>query len=62
MAIPVLSVICRLLPGPAIEAHARASRQLMLTAGEKAPELAEGAVSNDPEIGLRAVAAPRVPM
>jgi DNA-binding NarL/FixJ family response regulator len=32
----------------------------MLTAVEEALELAEGAASNDPEVGLRAVAALRV--
>jgi hypothetical protein len=30
-------------------------RQLMLTAVEETLELAEGAASNDPEVGLRAV-------
>jgi DNA-binding NarL/FixJ family response regulator len=35
-------------------------RQLMLTAMEETLELAEGAASNDPEVGLRAVAALRV--
>jgi hypothetical protein len=34
--------------------------QLMLTAVEETLELAEGAASNDPEVGLRAVAALRV--
>jgi DNA-directed RNA polymerase specialized sigma24 family protein len=36
------------------------SRQLKLTGMEKTLELAEGAASNDPEVGLRAVAALRV--
>jgi len=35
-------------------------RQLKLTAMEETLELAEGAASNDPEVGLRAVAALRV--
>ena len=34
--------------------------QLMLTTVEETLELAEGAASNDPEVGLRAVAALRV--
>lgn len=34
--------------------------QHMLTAMQKTLELAEGAASNDPEVGLRAVAALRV--
>ena len=34
-------------------------RQLMLTAMETTLEIAEGAASNDPEVGLRAVAALR---
>lgn len=50
------------MPGPAVRIYWHLpSRQPQLTAGEKTPELAEG-TSNDPEIGLRAVAAPRVPM
>ena len=35
------------------------SRQLMLTGMETTLEIAEGAASNDPEVGLRAVAALR---
>jgi DNA-binding NarL/FixJ family response regulator len=35
------------------------TRQLMLTSMESARELAEGAASNDPDVGLRAVAALR---
>lgn len=38
----------------------RPSRQHKLTGMEKTLELAEGAASNDPEVGLRAVAALRV--
>jgi DNA-binding NarL/FixJ family response regulator len=38
----------------------RGKRQLKLTAMEETLELAEGAASNDPEVGLRAVAALRV--
>jgi len=34
-------------------------RQLMLTSMESTRELAEGAASNDPDVGLRAVAALR---
>jgi DNA-binding NarL/FixJ family response regulator len=39
-----------------------AFRQHMLTAMEETLELAEGAASSDPEVGLRAVAALRVLM
>jgi DNA-binding NarL/FixJ family response regulator len=35
------------------------TRQLMLTSMESTRELAEGAASNDPDVGLRAVAALR---
>ena len=38
----------------------RLGRQHKLTGVEKTLELAEGAASNDPEVGLRAVAALRV--
>ena len=37
----------------------RSLRQLMLTGMETTLEIAEGAASNDPEVGLRAVAALR---
>ena len=55
-------------PAPAVGAHAghrqhmltRPRRQHKLTDMEKTLELAEGAASNDPEVGLRAVAALRV--
>jgi hypothetical protein len=63
-----LSVICRIQPGqrsrppPAPRQHMLTplSRQHKLTAMEETLELAEGAASNDPEVGLRAVAALRV--